>query len=342
MSAVQKIGVVLFLVLSSCNKFSSNDATTTQDPSSGITSSTNQTVGAYPHKIDFYIPSGATSAIVFLHGGGGKKEGIEYSLGFKTTNTTSSYVLTTSAQTWLTNNHVMAVFPQGQNVTGNNWTWSNYVMISGVDDVAFLQALVTSIKTTYPSIAKVYLAGHSNGGMMANRMWCESPTTFDGYAALAGPPSVHLDASSDHPCAPSAVKPFISIVGDRDRVLTTTNNMAATTWTINSNLVTEPSAWYDASPAVLNDKLYYSVRTNLKCAATPAAPTVSGQVTTYSDCSGSLKLMIIASTGTALNPTGGDHCLGSASDVSLPCFTNLVGDTGLDLKTEVFNFLKNF
>jgi len=150
----------------------------------------NQTLPGYPHAIDMYIPSNAQAAVIFLHGGGGKKEGFEADLGLKSDSGTTTYTLTSAGQDWLLNEKVMAVFPQGQTLSGyNGWTWNNYVMVSGQNDVAFLQALVASLKAdaSLPAVSKFYLVGHSNGGMMANRMWCESPTTFDAYGALAGP-----------------------------------------------------------------------------------------------------------------------------------------------------------
>jgi predicted esterase len=293
--------------------------------------------------IDYYIPNNATVAVIFLHGGGGTKESLEYSLGIKADSTATDYSLSSSGQSWLLSEQVMAVFPQGQTVAGANWTWRNYVMDSGVDDVQFLQDLVSSIRssTSLPHITKIYLVGHSNGGMMANRMWCESPDTFDGYAAFAGPPSVHLDPSSgSDPCSPTVIKPYLSIVGDHDTVLQTANESKAQDWVINPVLVIQPAAWVDPVPMVMNDELFYPKRVTLKCATNTVNPTtVSGQITTYSDCSGSLKLEIIAQTTINGKPSGGDHCLLTLNG---PCVTTLTGDTGLDLKTEAVNFLKQF
>lgn len=117
---------------------------TTPPPVSPVSVRVNQTIPNHSHTIDYYIPNNATVAVVFLHGGGGRKEGLEYSLGIKADSTTTNYDLSSSGQAGLINEQVMAVFPQGQAVAGANWTWSNYVMDSGVDDVQFLQDLVSS------------------------------------------------------------------------------------------------------------------------------------------------------------------------------------------------------
>lgn len=291
--------------------------------------------------MDLYIPSNATSAIVFLHGGGGSKEGFAYNLGIKTTSNSVTYAMTSAAQTWLSQEKVIAVFPQGLTVGGFNWTWNNHVMNSGADDVAFLQNLVAALKSdsTLPAISKVYIVGHSNGGMMANRMWCESPNTFDGYVALAGPPGIYYNTSGSNPCNPTSLKPYMGVVGDHDTVLQSTSNMNATAWTINSSLVTNSSAWVDATPQVLNDKIYHTHRVSLKCSGSVGTPTTSGQLTTYSDCSGSVKLVVIAQAAGGGSTSGGDHCIASLSG---PCVTTLTGTIGIDLKDFAMTFLKQF
>lgn len=309
-----------------------------------VTVLSNQTISGHPHAIDFYRPANATSAIVFLHGGGGKKEGFANSLGIKNDDLSTDYDLSPSGRDWLVQSKVLAVFPQGQALASNPGatTWNNDVMLSGVDDVAFLQDLVASLKAdpAFADIHKFYLAGHSNGGMMTNRMWCESPTTFDAYGSLAGPMSSHLEPSvGSSPCAPSVVKPYLAIVGDSDTVLRTTGNMAVTYWYGNPALVAlGAAAWVDPAvyPRYLNEVLFYGKRTALGCSGTPAAPVVSGQLETYSDCSGALRLIVVHQ---ATDGSGGDHCIGSLSG---PCVTTLVGNTGLDPKNVLFDFFKNF
>ncbi|HEX7673611.1 MAG TPA: hypothetical protein VF412_05540 [Bdellovibrio sp.] len=317
--------------------FSSSTGTSGDSSTVTVSVKSNQTIGSWPHTIDYYIPSNATTAIVFLHGGGGKKEGFAYNLGIKSDNTTSTYAASSDAQSWLINQKVVAIFPQGQTFAGNNWTWSNYVMTSGENDVSFLQDLVVSIKSdsSLGNITKVYVVGHSNGGMMVNRMWCESPSTFDGYVSFAGPPAPTLSG-----CAPSSIKPYMIVVGDTDQVLQTSGNMAATQWTIKPILVAaEPTAWVDTVPKVLNEKVYYPTRIATACGETMGSGSTSGQITTWTNCSGTIKLQVIAQTTINGSVSGGDHCLATAS---YPCNTTLTGTTGLDPKTAAVDFLKSF
>lgn len=55
-----------------------------------------------------------------------------------------------------------------------------------LDDVAFLTALVDTIAESYPvDRARVYVAGFSNGGFMAQRIACEAPGPFAAFASVA-------------------------------------------------------------------------------------------------------------------------------------------------------------
>lgn len=309
-----------------------------------VSTKSNQTIASHPHGIDMYYSSNADMAIIFLHGGGGAKESTAYNLGIKKDSSTTSYELADGADAWLKNNKVAMIFPQGQTLSGYSaWTWNNYVMNSGQDDISFLQDLVMAIKndSNFAGVKKIFLAGHSNGGMMANRMWCESPGTFDGYAALAGPPSLHLDptlsaSATNHPCAPSVVKPYLSIVGDHDTVLATSGKMANKYWTLNPLVhIGNPPTFVDSTPMLMNDVVFYQTRTMLMCATSPAAAVVSGQLTTYEDCNGRLKQILVSQITSGGSPVGGDHCLTTAD---FTCTTNLKGNSGMDYKTELFNF----
>jgi polyhydroxybutyrate depolymerase len=317
--------VFLSLLLNLSCKGGSSSPSDESSPQNEVTSSLQKDVSVsnWPHLTDIYHPTNATKAIIFLHGGGGRKHSVAYQLGIKSVNnaTDSSY-----DSAFLINNAVTMVFPQGQANTGLGFTWNNYVMTSGQDDVAFLNDLVDYIKTTYPNILKVYLAGHSNGGMMAHRMWCESPQNFSAFAAFAGAPSEELYTGGSNPCSPTVTKPFYSMVGTADTVLQTSGQWNAATWTIDSSLVTGNFA----NPVLVADKVFYqNVKVTNRCGETPDTGTISGNLSVFQNCSGSIKLVRV---------TGADHCL-SASGT---CTNSLSSMSGLDLKTAMKDFFSQY
>lgn len=55
----------------------------------------------------------------------------------------------------------------------------------GIDDVAFLAALIGAVESERGE-QRVLIAGHSNGGMMAYRFAAERPHMVDGFAVVAG------------------------------------------------------------------------------------------------------------------------------------------------------------
>lgn len=80
-------------------------------------------------------------------------------------------------------------------------------------DVKFIKALVKNLSATYCIDPKrIYVSGHSNGGMMTDRMVCDAATTFAATAPYAGASST-LGGS---PCEPSRAVPIAFFHGDSD------------------------------------------------------------------------------------------------------------------------------
>ncbi len=248
------------------------------------------TVTGYPHQVDVYNTAGATRAIVLLHGGAGNKSAIAYQVGLNADTSTTTF--STINWTWLDANKVMLVVPQGQHIASepNATTWRNYAMNSGQDDMAFLQALAAKIRSEY-GIANMVLMGHSMGGVMTNRMWCESPGTFDAYVSLAGPASSEFNDPAT-PCAPgSAAKPYMGIIGDSDEVMQTAGAWEAATWTVNPVVVqTSVTAWDNS--VVVGEFRQQQARTAIVCNGALASQAFvnSGNVDTWTSCAGKLVL----------------------------------------------------
>ncbi len=75
---------------------------------------------------------------------------------------------------------------------------------SGVDDVAYLNAVIDDMRAQYNVDDKrIFLMGHSNGGFMSHRMACEPGSRVAAIASLAG--AVWKDASKCNPTEPVGI-----------------------------------------------------------------------------------------------------------------------------------------
>lgn len=280
-----------FFAGASCGGSSGASGTAPAPPNPVTAEVRSITIPSFPHEVDIYSVVGATRAIVFLHGGGGTNDKFAFDLGINLVN--ASPRAATANATWLANNEVVAVFPQGQATSGLVYTWNNHAMNSGQDDIAFLQALATVIKTEY-GVSDVYLLGHSNGGMMVNRFWCESPTTFKAYLSLAGPASSYYLGD---PCSPTLAQPYFGLVGDQDLVLQVPGNWAEVTWEV------EPLLAADFVNATLIGEWYqHRARSQLMCGEAPVLldATRENQVDTWSNCGDRIVLQRFLGAGHAI------------------------------------------
>ncbi|MBL7495375.1 prolyl oligopeptidase family serine peptidase [Frankia sp. CNm7] len=102
------------------------------------------------------------------------------------------------------------VSPDGVGKSWNAGTCCDTAVKTGVDDVAWLHALIQHLKTNYPiDPARVIIIGLSNGGMMAYRYACEHPEDLAGIAVVAGSLQ-QLD------CRPDAPVSVVSVHGGKD------------------------------------------------------------------------------------------------------------------------------
>ena len=82
---------------------------------------------------------------------------------------------------------VALVYPQGLNGSWNAGTCCDTSSRNRVDDVGFLTHVVDLVDTLQPiDRNRVYVAGFSNGGMMALRAACARPDVFAAAASVAG------------------------------------------------------------------------------------------------------------------------------------------------------------
>ncbi len=207
--------------------------------------------GYWPLGVDIYYPNvTALSVNVFLHGGGGSKKQFAASLNI-CRGTWVNWALLTA---W----KAIAIFPQGSAClgvdpaygAGNNpynpndvdtrsaqnpngvATWGNRFMYSGRDDLEYLKHISIYAITRWPNRGRSVF-GHSNGGMMAARLWREAPTYFGHFGACSGPGAWYYGTN---PVVPGTTKPFFQEIGWLDDVLQvntlkTTGNFFNQQWT---------------------------------------------------------------------------------------------------------------
>jgi polyhydroxybutyrate depolymerase len=106
--------------------------------------------------------------------------------------------------------------PQGQEYAGiqtwNAWSCCGYARDQKADDVGYLAALISRLKADYPvDPRRVFLAGFSNGAMLASRFALERPGVAAAIASVAG----YLPC--DAPAPPEPL-PVLIIHGNHDRV----------------------------------------------------------------------------------------------------------------------------
>lgn len=145
--------------------------------------------------------------VVFLHGAGGSARQAMQQTGLDALAERAGFI---------------AVFPeglaapQGQEHAGiqtwNAWTCCGYARDQKADDVGFLAALISRLKADYPvDPRRVFLAGFSNGAMLASRFALERPGVAAAIASVAG----YLPCDAP---APKEPLPVLIIHGNRDRV----------------------------------------------------------------------------------------------------------------------------
>jgi len=293
--------------------------TTTAPDQPTVVVASNLTLDTAPNSFDIYRASNADKAVIFLHGGGGTKHNFAYALGINLSKSGFDYSHVNGQA--LIDNKVLAVFPQGEAIAEEPkaYTWDNYVMTSGGDDMQFMSDLVDFINAQY-KITRFFIVGHSNGGMMVNRIWCETPEIFDAYIAISGPPSEHfLDPAI---CSPVVVRPYMGIVGSDDMVLQDIGHWEDRTWTIDPQVVSvSPKAFVD--PVIIGERYFLQDRVTAKCSGIvdvgDVDAAVDGSTTMWFFCNDSIQLVRVDSAG---------HSIGSLESVS--------GSTMLDM---IFEFI---
>jgi polyhydroxybutyrate depolymerase len=109
---------------------------------------------------------------------------------------------------------VWVVLPKGENGTWNEDPSS----MSSTDDVGFISAMIDKLSAEYAIDTKrVYAAGYSAGGFMAERLACQLSSKIAGFAAVAATLRNSLAAAGE--CTPSHEMPAVFMDGTADAVV---------------------------------------------------------------------------------------------------------------------------
>lgn len=119
-----------------------------------------------------YEATRANPLVLVLHGGIG----------------TGRYIQKQSRMDLVANrNGFIAVYPDGLHRTWNAGTCCEEAMRSNIDDVKFVDDLLTALQARLAVDARrVYATGFSNGAMLAHRLACELPKRFAAIAPVSG------------------------------------------------------------------------------------------------------------------------------------------------------------
>lgn len=148
-----------------------------------------------------YTPAGgqADAMLLLLHGGGGKPSGM---IG-----------LARDMQSLADKHRLLLVYPEG---VGGHWNDGRHDISAAarqnVDDIAFLRAIAAAYTQ---NIHRIFAAGMSNGGMMAQRIACEMPDVVSGVVSVAA----NMPAGLAPVCAPRSGIAVMFINGQQDPIV---------------------------------------------------------------------------------------------------------------------------
>ena len=110
----------------------------------------------------------------------------------------------------------IVVFPDGLWRSWADMRGDSPASKAGVDDVAFLSALVADfVAKRHADPARVYFAGMSNGGFMTATVACALSERVAAIAMVAAT----MPANVDKKCAPARAVPAMLVLGDHDTLI---------------------------------------------------------------------------------------------------------------------------
>jgi polyhydroxybutyrate depolymerase len=141
--------------------------------------------------------------VIALHGGGGNAAGMRKKTRFERFGGGEEFIVV----------HPQGIAKRTLGKTLATWNAGSCCGLArkkNVDDVGFLSKLIDRlVRTRGADPRRIYVTGHSNGGMMAYRLACEIPSKIAGIAPVGAP--VRADT-----CVAKEPVPILVVHGDSD------------------------------------------------------------------------------------------------------------------------------
>ncbi len=149
---------------------------------------------------------GTRAMVVALHGGGGNARFMRSHLNLDRVAARNGFLVA-----YLNGTQAGRFTPEGMHAWNSGGGCCGQPARAEIDDIAYIEAAVRSLTPRYGiNPARVYLTGHSNGAMMAQRLMCDS-TLFAAAVTMSGPINPAQTACRNpHP------GPILSIHGEAD------------------------------------------------------------------------------------------------------------------------------
>jgi polyhydroxybutyrate depolymerase len=177
--------------------------TQTQTQTQAQEISGNVSSGGLLRSFTVHIPALADSAqlpplVIALHGGGGTGAGMRQLSGLDAISNANGFVV---------------AYPDGYLKSWADGRGTTDAEKAGVDDVAFISALIDQLAQITPIDTKrVYVTGISNGGMMSVRLACALSNKITGVAPVAA----NMPANLATNCRPTRPVPIMFVHGNAD------------------------------------------------------------------------------------------------------------------------------
>lgn len=135
-----------------------------------------------------YTTQGQWPVVLMLHGRDANPKNAIHMTGMSTKADKAGFLVVYPYGSGLLKKHVL---------TWNAANCCGYAMKEGIDDVGFIREVIARLESDYHADSKrIFVAGMSNGGMMAYRLACELSDKIAAIAAVAA-------AFNDKTCTPS-------------------------------------------------------------------------------------------------------------------------------------------